>query len=309
MMSKLWEGLSGKLAERWLELLFSPALIFWVLGGWLVLPAEYWAALDKSINTGPTLRQIIMVAAALLLVAFSAAMARHLRFPTLRLLEGYWPPALALLRRLFVYFADRQWAKQDASFQKLAVKGLDKLNADELAEYQRLDEAMMLSPVDKRYLMPTRLGRILRAAELAPNERYCLDGVICWPRLWLLLPENARAELTQARAELDAAAELWLWGLLFLAWFHWAIWIPVLALSLMLYAYRRALRAAEVYAALIVAAYDLHRVDLYQALRWPLPKNPAEERTQGVALTAYLWRGSDRDQPVFVEKKAGKEVE
>lgn len=301
MMSKLWEGLGGKLAERWLELLFSPALVFWVLGLWLVLPSGDWVALDKALNAAPTLRQAITVAAALLVVV-SAAVVRHLRFPALRLLEGYWP----LPREPFLRFTRRRLAQQQARFQALSAQRLENLSADDLAEYQRLDEALMYIPGDARYLMPSRLGCILRAAEMAPWERYRLDGVICWSRLWLLLPENVRDELSQARAELDAAAELWLWGWLFLAWMPWAAWIPALAQALMFYAYRRALRAAEVYAALIVAAYDLHRFQLYQALRWPLPKNPANERVQGAALTTYLWRGSDRQQPDFVDKDTGK---
>jgi hypothetical protein len=37
---------------------------------------------------------------------------------------------------------------------------------------------------------------------------------------------------------------------------------------------------------------DLYRPLLCQALRWPLPTNPQEERELGKALTEYLWRGS-----------------
>lgn len=304
MIPNLWSGLSGKLADRWMEWLFSPALVFWAVGAWLGLSPAQWAALEKTLNSSSTPRQILLVAAALLLVMASAALARHLRFPTLRFLEGYWPKALEGLRGWLLKRAARRMDKQQADFQKLAGKGLDNLNTKELAEYLRLDAALMQAPADARYLMPTHLGNVLRAAELAPRDRYGLDGVILWPRLWLLLPEATRTELGEAREQLDAATERWLWSLLLLAWTPWAWWLPALCLVLALYAYRQALRAAEVYAALIVAACDLNRTALYQALRWPQPSNPAEEHKTGEKLTEYLWRGSDRDQPAFVDKEA-----
>ncbi len=304
MMTNLWQSLGGKLAERWLELLFSPALLFWGLGAWLALPPARWAALEQALSAGPNLRLALTVAAALLGVMLSAAVARHLRFATLRLLEGYWPRPFAKLRGGWIERAARRQEKQQTDFQKLAGQGLDQLDTKQLADYLRLDAALMQAPADPRYLMPTRLGNVLRAAELAPRDRYGLDGVVCWPRLWLLLPENVRDELGQARESLDAAAELWLWAVLFLIWTPWACWLPLPALALALYAYRRALRAAEVYAALIQSAYDLHRFALYQALRWPPPANPAEERAQGKALTEFLWRGSDSLTPAFVNKDA-----
>ena len=37
----------------------------------------------------------------------------------------------------------------------------------------------------------------------------------------------------------------------------------------------------------------------YKALRWPLPKNPAEEHKIGQELTKYLWRGSNQNSPNF----------
>ncbi len=297
-------GLSGRLAEHWLDLLFSPVLTFWVLGAWLALPPTRWAELDKALAAGPNLRQALLMAVALLGVMLCAAVARHLRFATLRLLEGYWPKLLDYPRRWLSQGMAKRLERQQTEFQKLAAKGLDALDRQQLADFLRLDAALMQAPADPRQLMPTRLGNLLRAAELAPRDRYGLDGVICWPRLWLLLPENVRAELAQARETLDAAAELWLWGLLFLAWTPWSPWSAALSLALALYAYRRALRAAEVYAALIQSAYDLHRFALYQALHWPPPKNPAEEHAAGEALTAYLWRGSDSPTPAFTGQEA-----
>lgn len=304
MMTSLWSGLGSKLAERWMELLFSPALAFWAWAAWLALPPDHWADWERALNSGPSLHQALTLVAALVWVMLSAAVVRQLRFPTLRVLEGYWPRVLDRLRGWLKARVAARLERQQAEFQQLAGKGVDRLDDPQLGEYLRLDLALMQAPADPRYLMPTRLGNLLRAAEMAPRDRYGLDGVICWPRLWLLLPENVRNELTRARDGLDAAAELWLWGLLFLTLGGWSPWPVAAGLILSLYAYRQALRAAEVYAALIQSAYDLHRFALYHALHWPRPANPAQEHAAGEALTQYLWRGSDRATSSFLGKDA-----
>ena len=59
------------------------------------------------------------------------------------------------------------------------------------------------------------------------------------------------------------------------------------------------LTTAMVYGDVIEAAFDLHRWKLYEALRWPTPTTPADERATGAKLTQYIWRGSDDDTPVF----------
>jgi hypothetical protein len=66
--------------------------------------------------------------------------------------------------------------------------------------------------------MPTRLGNLLRAAERKPLEKYGLDAIICWSRLWMLLPDAVKKDLQESRADLNNAARVWLWSLLFCGW-------------------------------------------------------------------------------------------
>lgn len=122
---------------------------------------------------------------------------------------------------------------------------------------------------------------------------------MCWPRLWLVLPDAAKQELTEARARLDLAAQMWLWAALFVVWTPWAWWAPVLAVIVATFSYRSMVDAAGTFADLLDASFDLYRANLYIGLRWPLPQHPAEERASGVALTEYLWRGSDLAAPLF----------
>jgi hypothetical protein len=94
--------------------------------------------------------------------------------------------------------------------------------ADQLAAFARLDQRRRRPNVASHYL-PTRIGNILRAAETWPADKYGLDAVVVWPRLWLLLPDISRQELLAARAALDSAVAAVIWGLLFCVF---TIWTP-----------------------------------------------------------------------------------
>jgi hypothetical protein len=136
--------------------------------------------------------------------------------------------------------------------------------------------------------MPTRLGNVLRAYERKPAEKYGLDAIVCWSRLWLLLPDSVKADLNAARAEFNAAVRLWIWSVLFIIWTGWAWWaLPVSVLSAWI-AYQWAVSAAQTYGILIEATFDTHRHLLYQALRIDLPACNAQEITKGTLITNYL---------------------
>ncbi|MEH1920870.1 hypothetical protein [Nostoc sp.] len=158
-------------------------------------------------------------------------------------------------------------------------------------EWISLDWQQHYRPLDNQ-LMPTRLGNILRAAEQRPLEKYGLDAIVCWSRLWLLLSDAVKKDLQEARADLNAAIRIWLWSLLFILWTIWAWWAaPVGIISAIFAYYYWAVDAARNYGELIEATFDLHRHLLYQSLRWNLPPDPNEERRVGRQLTEYLWRG------------------
>lgn len=153
--------------------------------------------------------------------------------------------------------------------------------------------------------MPTRTGNILRAAEMWPTHKYGLNTAITWPRLWLLLPDSARQELTTARASLNSAAASVIWGLLFCCFAGWTplallpgLGVAVSAMGFWLPS------SAETFGDLLEACYDLYRGSLYEQLRWPLPADPSEERAAGKALTEYLWRGTSGARAIFSQPPA-----
>jgi hypothetical protein len=310
MDTSVAEGLGGRLTERATLALFLPAAIFWA-GGIATLAlhghAGFWgwglvnlAAVDvtglqnqiqnqvQRLFNPFDIQQILLVIG---IVFFSALAVDHFVLPALQWTEGYLPTWLTPARQALVKRRQRQLERDRRRYSCLAATYKVHSYA-ERSEYGELDRRLELrTPGTARDLMPTELGNILRAAETRPKDRYGLDVIVCWPRLWLVLPESAINELTAARADLDTAIRVGLWGGLFLIWSIWAWWaVPVAALVIFL-AYRSAVGAAVKYGKLIESAFDMYRMTLYEKAGWSPPgKVRAEEIAHGKALTAYFWR-------------------
>lgn len=292
MLTKFGESLGEKLAERWTTTLLAPAFGFWFGGGVIAVAHFKWPIVEQSFTALAEPLQITLLVGALLLVAASAAAVAPFTLAALRLLEGYWPRRM---QRLPTAWQNRRAARDERRWQDLALKaaeggGPGALTPAERDDYAALDRRLRRFPADPAQRLPTRLGNILRAAELRPLERYGLETVICWPRLWLLLPDAARSELAAARARLDATARLWIWGMLFIGWTVWAWQALPVGLLVAFFAYRSALSAAEVYGDLLEAAFDLYRTQLYEALGFS-PPSADDEIAAGQRLTEYLLRG------------------
>jgi hypothetical protein len=132
-------------------------------------------------------------------------------------------------------------------------------------------------------------------AETQPRHKYGLDAIVCWPRLWLLLPDGIQEQLSQSRQTLNGSVELWAWGILFTLWSFKSWWaLPIGLLSAWI-AYQLALNSAMSYADLIEATFDTYRWELYHSLHLELPKNEAEEPALGKMVNAYLWRGQTKE--------------
>lgn len=303
--AKFVEGVSGKLAERWVATLLTPAFCFWAGGFYAWVQRCGWASFKAQLGLLSTAYQIAVLVVSLLVVSVSAFVIRHFDLSILRLLEGYWPrclkPLMWLRRRLIKrqkkhipeqeHLQDliRQIEAPVAISERMEEQKREQIEEKALLEYQR---HRFPSP---EYLMPTTLGNILRASERRPVQKYGLDAVVCWPHLWLLLPEQVRSDIQDARANLNTAARIWFWGILFaLVWTPLALWALPIGLVTAWFAYRWSLMAARIYGDLVEAAFDLYRTQLYTALRWPLPTKSEEEKEQGERLTEYLWRGPVR---------------
>lgn len=302
--AKLLDSFSSKLADRWVGTLFTPAFVFWLGGGLAALQNFGWGKVEKFFSHLSEPRLIGLGLLSLLVVAASGFVTQQFEFTVLRLLEGYWPRWCHPLTKRLLRRQKRQLSAVDKQLQDFNRRGLASLTLEERQVYIQKDLQISEFPETGR-LLPTRLGNILRAAEDRCAAKYGLDAIICWPRLWLLLPDSAKAELLATRDALNVKALLWMWSLVFLLWAPvFRVWWPLLlGVSSMWLAHRWMMEAAQVYGALLESAFDLYRFQLYEALHWPLPKNPAEERALGQRLTDYLWHGSEQGFPKFTGRK------
>jgi hypothetical protein len=91
---------------------------------------------------------------------------------------------------------------------------------DKRADLQR--DLFLYLPLAPAGLMPTALGNVMRAAELYPQQRYRLDGVVIWSRLQPLLPAEYTELLLQAKTSVDVLLTLstyaWLFGVPLAVW-------------------------------------------------------------------------------------------
>jgi hypothetical protein len=308
MPTKFLEGLGSKLVEQWAANLLTPAFIFW-MGGWIAWMQKFgWQDWQQSLTQLAEPLQIAVLLAGLFLIVTSAFVIQRLDLLVLRWCEGYWPTWLNPLRQWLIHRQQQYLQQLEQRWQALAAQRdqTGRLTALELDEFVTIDWQLRQMPTEPDRLMPTKLGNLLRAAESHPTNKYGLDAIICWPRLWLVLPDSVKKELQETRSVLNTAARVWLWGLLFSVWSIWAWWALPIALLVLLLAHHWMLNAAATYGDLLEAAFDLHRWELYKALHWPLPSHPAQERQFGHQLTEYLWRGSDRDQPEFIDPDRAK---
>ncbi|WP_414572265.1 hypothetical protein [Nostoc sp. CCY 9925] len=294
MSAKFLESFGSKLAEQWVATLLTPAFVFWAGGAAAGLQRFGWKRASTWLSQQPEPLQIAFLVGVFCLIVASAFVVQRFDLAVLRFLEGYWHPWLRPLRRWLIAREEKRSQRINDRWQEL--QKLQRLNPNQITTEQRdeliqLDLQLHYLPLENQ-IMPTRLGNILRAAEQWPLEKYGLDAIVCWSRLWLLLPDAVKKDLQEARADLNTAVRFWFWSLLFIVWTFWAWWAAPVGIFSAIFIYRYwALEAARNYGELIEATFDLHRHLLYQSLRWNLPPDPNEERRVGRQLTEYFWRG------------------
>ena len=249
-------------------------------------PPSYHRAMRSAneLNAGAwvTLGLIILV---LVLVT------HPLELRLVRLLEGY--PRGPLLRPV---------VRRLHNLQVKRWKALHCIvNNDGRSPNERLAAAEALRygfPPREDRVLPTRLGNVLRAAEDRAGEYYGWSTVAAWPRLYMLLPDQAASLVADARNQLDTACKFTisfaLAGMIAFAllvsdgaWCLLALLIGVMSWL----SYRGAIEAARSYGAVIQAVFDLYRLELLRTMHLPLPHDAEEERRISAAVSQWFSQG------------------
>jgi hypothetical protein len=221
-VNPLLAELGRRLADRWL---FSvlPGLL-WVcsaalarLLGWrhAVDPRLAGESITRWVNGDRPAGQITVLllgalvtsaAAGLLAVGLATAVRR------LWLLPGHRPPArwLVTLRRNRWNEAD-QHVRQRAEHALRTADGSGATVGPDIARALARRDAIAL----ERPELPSWIGDRLRANSVRINRAYGLDLTIGWARLWTLLPESLRGDITMAQASYTSASTILAWAVLY----------------------------------------------------------------------------------------------
>lgn len=299
-MNALLGELGRKLAERWVTLLLLPGALYVAvvtvasvlghgraldlrgLGSWV----DGLAAARGSGQGGI----VVLVAAGALAAAAGAGLAAAALGEGVALLwvaRGRRGPGRWLAERRRERWR-RAYAEVVGSRRAVALSAVPPHGADPEARAAlraALDRCRRISPVPAD--RPTWIGDRLRAVDLRVHHAYRVDLEALWPRLWLALPDPARAELAEASAAYRASARLTGWGLMYLLVALW--WWPaaVVAVVVLATAWVRARVAAAALADLVEAAVDLYVRDVAAALG-VLPAGGRLDREAGDAVSALL---------------------
>jgi len=299
MSFALVEKAAEKLSPAWIADVLAPALIFWLGGAGLILWQRGFSGPEKWLSHLSPAQHVFLAGLAIIALLLSAKIAENLDQATIRLLAGEWGTWPGALRRFLTERQANKWNKLRTRLQELAARPEKNLDEAEQRELAVVTLKMHAYPASRKSLAPTALGNILRAAELRPYDKYGLDAAVCWPRLWLLLPDAARTDVGAARTEIDSAARAFLWSVLFCGWTFVhpvALLIGIIAALLM---HQHLKDTAETYGTLLESAFDVYRVRLYRSVGWASPENAAREPARGAELTDYFWRGSHERTVTF----------
>lgn len=297
-MNGFLSELGKKLADRWLELLVLPGLL-WIgtLGLGVRLGQRHPFKVTQlyiglnQLAADPASRNLataLLAATGLLLAAAAAgliASALGGLLQRLWALPGHHRPLTWLLkwRRHRWDTATEALRSAIAAAGNPALQGLDPVRTYDRARRASTRRAAVAATRPAR---PTWIGDRLHATATRINSAYGLDLDLVWPRLWTVLPDTLRADLGAAMDAYIAAARLVAWGLLYTI--LTVIWWPaVLAGTIVIgIGWSRARLTTGTLTDLIETAVDLHTLDLAERLRIPAP-SPATVDT-GRAITQYL---------------------
>jgi hypothetical protein len=290
MFSSAFGTVTGLLDRRFVLGLLLPVLAFWAGVGALAATAYGWSRTNSWWQHLDTSRHVALTLAAVAGLVFVAIVLSTQVVPMTRILEGYW--SWSWIDKTAGRFGRYRQGKRRVRLDQ------DKSPMGYLRDY------LAFAPAELGPLMPTGLGNTLRAAESYPgdDERWGLDAVFWWPRLYLLLPDSVRDQVDEARTSMDQLVLLSVLSAAFaaaaigfgIAGLNPAVWVSCTVGGLILarLSYLAAVAASTVFGDLVRSCFDLFRGDLLTHLGWPTPDSLPGERTLWVALGQQLYRRS-----------------
>ncbi|MCX4471795.1 hypothetical protein OOK41_16020 [Micromonospora sp. NBC_01655] len=302
-MNNFFGELAKQLAERWVGLLALPGLLF-VATAWAGIQLGWSHAVDlpllasRATGFGAALGRASGPAQALAVIGLLLASSgvgltvQALAAPVRAGLLGLWPPGLRRARGRLADARGRRWHRLVANrwelqnrFPAASRTPAQQAEVDEAAA--RVNRLALAAPT-----RPTWMGDRIAAVEQVALDRYGLDLRFGWSRLWLVLPDPVRADLSTANGQFAATVVTTAWALPYVV--LGIVWWPALliALAVGMTGWLRARAAVADLADLSEAVLDIHGRTLAVALGVaPAESTGPLSLSEGDEITRHVRKG------------------
>lgn len=297
---------------------FMPAALF-VAAQWLLLNFVSPDSLLAEILTGlqpfpflaATRDTTVQLAAATSMTIALAFILQLVNNILIRLFEGYYfkdkPP--------FCWLATREKTEYDRLVKE--VKDL-RSNDPSMAPQDREKFAWLCERFPNlEWLMPTKLGNVIRAFEIYPIDTYGIDAVYAWPRLQTVIPKDYLEAVDAAESNFTALINIFtLLIIIGIESMGLAIGsdsllqvcvVVVLVIPLSFLCYQGAVGWAGAWGRLVKSCFDVFRLDLLKKMGYALPKSLAKERAIWNTLSRTFVFNEDLD-PVLTYAEQERDV-
>lgn len=305
-MNSLITELGKKLAEQWMSLLVLPGALFLAvavaaraLGHTHALSPDH---LEDQITTwagtayvATISGQIILLAAVLAGSAAVGLIAQMLGslFEKSVLAADWWTwptPLRAMADRLTAH-RQRRWNMATATWHRHREEAARALTRGKRLDpaKRRMARASMLRIAAEYPDRPTWCGDRVHAVAVRMDRDHHMDLAVVIPHLWLVLPEEIRAEIATARQGIVRATTLTAWSIPYATLTAW--WWPavLIAAGISVTGWWRTRTAVDLYATLLEATTRIHTRNLVDSLGLEPPTSLTPDI--GDALTRSLTPG------------------
>jgi hypothetical protein len=295
MFSDVLKEVTGTTGNRFVMTALFPSLVFWgLLITVFVIGSRNLSVAMNLWNGQDDILKGILIVCFIAWVTFFASSLSSQSTAILRLYEGYWKSPIG-----------RKLGDAGKEKHKKKLKKIDEEAANNKNRYEDIYLFYPL-PTQPEQVMPTLLGNILKNSELYPNDRYNIDAVLIWPRLYHILPDSLIQTIAEARGSLDFLIRVsFLSGFFSLICFVFLIvvfllpdksmwWLVLVFLVGGLFvawlAYKSALSSAVLYAHQIKSAFDLYRRELLKQMSFTPPTTLKDEQDLWIEICQFLYR-------------------
>jgi hypothetical protein len=333
-MSTLLSAISGQFAKVVSLGTLFPVLIYSILNVLLVAPLLPWGAALQDYLRRLAMGEEKWAAVALTFVVIVVTgILYNLNIPIIQLYEGYqwndsWIGSLLKSR----HKARLNRARTLRLALRARVAELQAHNPDDAiissAVTQQTRLALMLNtelPDDEEYVLPTRLGNVIRCFERYTRLAYGIESIVLWPRLIAKIDSGFAAAIDNAKRSFDFMLNcsflsaltglfvvgvgltrqapvlsqaslpcLWRAAVFFLA--SWAF-------------YKASIGRAQAWGDTVRAAFDLYRLDLLKGLGYKQqPASYFEEQALWQQISTQLLYPDYRPEPLRYQEPATRVV-